>query len=283
MNNLKQIASIIFAIALYCLMTTSVFADDFMLSDDENIREMDLTLFASAILNGDIEVVNEAEDNEISFNIIYDNDIMNLNNDIQESINVTDQIVDIRKIETENSVDNTETFVATFICTNEYKSTNNADSDIMPLLNKKDEDIVSDVKIACSIVYDRVTVEIEYNKPYAYKIRSITGTYVSTSDPTQMTCSKLYNIVQAYGMAVESATSDIRERYFEIPQKDIVYINSPIKGQGYTTNVNQGYYFCPAKTPLVGNTYNRARTYFTIKRMTTSFTKEVFIDVGFWD
>lgn len=273
-----SVRSLVLAFCLCFAMAMPVFATDDVV--DNNISDIDLDLLVTGLLNGDIQPVNESEDDLVidivndSATQIDDVDIMSLNdNDVD--INTKDQIVDIRKIDDDENSD-VETYVATVIFTNEYKF--NESNDIMPLAdnikNENDENECYGVIVSCSVRYEKLPLsDTSLGQMYGYKIKSVTGTYVSTND-SQMRCKSLYVMAAGAGIGYESANSNP-----VLSSEDPIIgptINSPEIGRKYTTVMNQQYYYC--NTVLFAA--NAASTYFTVARINSDFTADSYIQIS---
>lgn len=267
-RKIKAVASLMLAFCLSLAMSVPAWAAEIGLATDDKLQEMDTELLVYGILNGDIQPVNEAGDELIISNIDDENAALNANsiNNVQEDvceIIAKNQIVDIRKIKDVSDAPNAETYVATVIFTNEYKF--NSTNGTMSLGELEDQDVFCDVVMACSIQYDKIQIqELRPTKSCGYKIKSATGMYVSKSDP-QMTCKSLQIYTCGIGCAYETGTSLATEGFEEKWGREI---STPIMGQGYTTPVNQKYYYCN-ETVFADNA---ATLFYTVARLNSGYT-----------
>lgn len=183
-NKKKCLLSLILALCLCMALATPAWANDVPVLDNNNLSEMDLALFATALINGDIQPVNEAENDNISFDIVSDTTIneqsANLCGEEQTNVTVSEPIIDIRKIQSNNQNNASEEYMATIIYTNQYEINNSdiTESDIMPLLNRYEDEELCDVVVACSVIYDKILIEADSYPDipnYGYKIKTITG------------------------------------------------------------------------------------------------------------
>lgn len=277
MNTKTNLFSFVIVFCLFFTLSMPVLAADSILIDDDNLDKMDFDLLTTGIINGDITPVNEFS-GEIEFDIINDinnNGIM-LTNGEQVTVTTKEPIIDIRRVNNAENDQTKESYVATLIVTNEYKynSENDDEDGIMPLLNKGKEETFCDVTMVCSVSYDKIlTNEHSDVGLYSIKIKSVTGKYLSSSDP-QMRCKELTVYSRASGCCHKSATAS---RLPNSETSDDLVVSEPVKGTGYTNSESQNNYYCPFVTP----TFNEGVLEFTVARYNSGYTGNSRITVAF--
>lgn len=263
MDNKKRYVLLIVTFLLFVAISTPASATSISLDADGNLEKMNSELLITGLVNGDIQPVNEFV-GDFQFNIINtvnETQAMKMHNE-EPSVAVKDQIIDIRKVSNTEEAPMAESYVATVIYTNEYYFPDN--SGIMPLLDKTLEESFCDVTMACVVSYDAIYPHSDDKDIRSCKIKSVTGTYVSKTDP-QMRCTEISLHSSAFGCSHASA-SDARQTRSFVSEPET--FTSPVMGKDYKHITNQEHYFCTS----IKNTFNRGVMNFTVARYNSGYT-----------
>lgn len=263
MHSKKRYILLMATFLLFAVISIPAGATSIGLDADGNLEKMNSELLITGLVNGDIQPVNEFV-GDFKFNIINTvNETQTMKmHDEETSVVVKDQIIDIRKVRNTEETPMAESYMATVIYTNEYYFPDN--SGIMPLLDKTLQEPFCDVTMACVVNYDAIKPHSDDNDIRSCKIKSVTGTYVSKTDP-QMRCTEISLHSSAWGCS-HASVNDTRNTRSFVSEPEI--FNSPVMGKGYKHITNQEYYFCTS----IKNTFNRGIMNFTVARYNSEYS-----------